>query len=145
MKITDHFEFKEFESTSHTDLRLDNVIEDFDVRDNIVELTKTLLEPLREAWGKPIHISSGYRCPKLNKRVGGSATSAHLKGLAADLVPDNQNETEEFIQFAVRFFVDSHAQFDQLIKERNGQAKWLHVGLRNLTGEQRGQVLRIEK
>lgn len=66
-------------------------------RSTIVESVETLLDPLREAWethckqnglGKVgINISSGYRCPALNKAVGGSTTSAHRYGYAFDLVP----------------------------------------------------------
>lgn len=83
--ISRSFSYKEFEK-SDTALRLhiDNTIKDFDVRDNIKALVDNLLQPLRDAWGGPIFINSGYRCPALNDAVGGVATSQHVKGQAAD-------------------------------------------------------------
>jgi hypothetical protein len=49
-------------------------------------LCESVLEPLREALGQPIHINSGYRCRKLNTAIGGSQRSAHMDGCAADIV-----------------------------------------------------------
>lgn len=54
-------------------------------RQNIVALVQNILDPLREAFGKPIYVTSGYRCPRLNAAVGGVANSNHMKGLAADI------------------------------------------------------------
>jgi uncharacterized protein YcbK (DUF882 family) len=56
------------------------------------ELVKRLLQPLRLAYGKPIRISSGYRCPELNKLVGGAPSSQHVKGEAADCVAEDRAE-----------------------------------------------------
>ena len=49
------------------------------------ELVDHVLDPLREAWGGPIHVNSGYRCPELNKVVGGTPYSQHQRGEAADI------------------------------------------------------------
>ena len=51
----------------------------------MVELIIKVLDPLRERWGVPIYVNSGYRCPALNAKVGGSKTSYHLRGMAADI------------------------------------------------------------
>ena len=56
---------------------------------NLELLTKCVLDPLREAWGSPIIVTSGYRCEELNKHVGGVKTSYHLRGMAADIRPKN--------------------------------------------------------
>ena len=56
-----------------------------DIKEKLEVLINELLDPVREAWGKPIRVNSGYRCPKLNKAVGGVANSQHMKGEAADL------------------------------------------------------------
>ena len=48
-------------------------------------LVNHVLDPLRDAWGGPIHVNSGYRCPELNKIVGGTPTSQHQRGEAADI------------------------------------------------------------
>ena len=54
---------------------------------NLELLTKCVLDPIREAWGSPIIVNSGYRCPELNALVGGAAYSYHMKGMAADIRP----------------------------------------------------------
>ena len=51
----------------------------------MVELIDKVLDPLRERWGVPIYVNSGYRCPELNKKVGGAPNSYHLRGMAADI------------------------------------------------------------
>ena len=51
----------------------------------MVELIDKVLDPIRERWGVPIYVNSGYRSPELNKLVGGAKTSYHLRGMAADI------------------------------------------------------------
>ena len=55
--------------------------------ENMRILIEECLDPIREKWGAPLIVNSGYRCPQLNKAVNGSNTSDHLKGRAADLIP----------------------------------------------------------
>ena len=140
-----HFTFNEFErSDTATRLKIDNRMPEI-VEAHVVELVDILLDPLREAWGGPLVVTSGYRCPELNKAVGGSATSAHTAGWAADLVPgDHRWSVEELIDFAVEWITTNGLPYDQLIDEQSGGSRWLHVGIRNLTGEQRRQVMRYE-
>ncbi|MCC8145436.1 MAG: D-Ala-D-Ala carboxypeptidase family metallohydrolase [Bacteroidales bacterium] len=57
--------------------------------ENLRTLCVSLLQPLRNSCGKPLYITSGYRCPELNAAVGGSSSSDHLKGKAADIGTDN--------------------------------------------------------
>lgn len=61
------------------------------VYNNLVKLIETTLDPIREKIGQPIRVTSGYRCPKLNAAVGGSKTSNHLEGCAADCHTGNKN------------------------------------------------------
>lgn len=83
--ISKNFSYKEFEKSDvASKLHIDNTIKDFEVRDNVKALVDNLLQPLRDAWGGPIPINSGYRCSELNKAVGGVDTSQHTKGMAAD-------------------------------------------------------------
>ena len=140
-----HFTFNEFErSDTATRLKIDNRMPEI-VEAHVVELVDILLDPLREAWGGPLVVTSGYRCPELNKAVGGSETSAHTAGWAADLVPgDPRWSAEELIDFAVEWITTNGLPYDQLIDERSGGSRWLHVGIRNLTGEQRRQTLLYE-
>ena len=92
---------------------------------NLVYLCAFVLEPLRVAMGKPIRISSGYRCERLNKAVGGVYNSQHLKGQAADI--DIQGD----IAFGKKIFeyIRQHLPFDQLIWEKNPKTGscWVHV------------------
>ena len=92
---------------------------------NLVYLCAFVLEPLRVAMNEPIKISSGYRCEKLNKAVGGVYNSQHLKGQAADLCIDGD------IEKGKRWFayIRDHLPFDQLIWEHNPKtgSYWVHV------------------
>ena len=103
--------------------------------DNVLQLIEKVLDPLREAYGKPIIVTSGYRCPALNKAVGGSATSDHMKGCAADIVgtPNTQAENKHLFYLIQSLGLD----FDQLIDEKN--LSWIHVSYRE--GNNRKQVL----
>lgn len=89
------------------------------------------LDIIREKWGGPIIVTSGYRPPKLNKAVGSTAkNSAHLVGLAADFHPKNGN----IIDLA-KLIASMEMDWDQLILEKytakNGEivgCQWLHLG-----------------
>lgn len=100
-----------------------------EARRNLEALVDNVLDPLREAWGKPITVTSGYRCPALNKAVGGVATSQHLTGQAADITTGNEIDNARLFQKAI----DLRIPFDQLIFEkgdiRTGPA-WIHVSYR---------------
>lgn len=142
-----HFTFSEFErSETARSLGIDNRMPEL-VEAHVVELVDCLLDPLREVWDAPIVVSSGYRCPMLNDAVGGSETSAHLAGWAADLVPSagDKRSVDEFVRFAVDWLLASGRRFDQAISEQSGCTRWLHIGVRNLKGEQRGQVMTMRR
>ena len=84
--LSKNFDWKEFQkSDTASRLHIVNVINDWEVRDNLKALVDNVLQPLRDAWGGPLFINSGYRSPELNKAVGGAATSQHTKGCAADV------------------------------------------------------------
>ena len=88
--ISKNFSYREFEESPTAKAQgILNAITSFEVRDAVRELVLTVLQPLRDAWGEPLHINSGYRCPKLNAAVGGAATSQHVKGEAADIKAPN--------------------------------------------------------
>ena len=110
------------------------------VRANLVALIETLLDPLREAWKSPIRVTSGYRCGILNRAVGGSSTSAHLYGCAADIVPLN-GKIAEFKEFCRKYFDVRRHLYDQVILEDNGKSEWVHIGLKTKDGRKRGQLM----
>lgn len=100
------------------------------------------LNPLREAWGSAIKVSSGYRCDKLNSFVGGSKTSSHLIGYGVDLIPAN-GKMSDFKKFIVDYM--KMRMFDQCIIEKSGKTEWIHIGLYNNKGQQRRMIFNIIK
>lgn len=110
-----------------------------EIRAHLKELIDNLLNPIREAWGGPVLVTSGYRCPELNTKVGGVKTSAHMRGYAADLIPGN-GQRAKFIKFVQEFLKNGKIPFDQCINEYN---RWCHVGLKNSANAQRRQVFKI--
>lgn len=143
--ITKNFSYEEFTESSTAKARgIDNSLPNQTVRAAVKELAEKILQPLRDAYGGGIRITSGYRCPALNKAVGGSATSAHLTGYAADLQPIN-GDIAGFTRFAVDWLKRTGAAFDQCITEQNSKtgARWLHIGLKGPGGKQRKQFLNI--
>lgn len=78
------------------------------------------LDEIRENWGGPITVTSGYRCKELNNLVGGVPTSAHTYGYAADLVPTG-GDMDAFKSFICSFLKDK--DFDQCILESNGKSE----------------------
>lgn len=128
--ISKNFSYREFEESETAKARgITNVISSFEVRDAIRELTNTVLQPLRDAWGLPLHVNSGYRCPKLNAAVGGVATSQHTKGEAADI------KAEHPVKLA-QLAYDLGLPYDQMII----YPTFVHFS-HKLHGEQRRQVL----
>ena len=105
-----------------------------EVRENLTELVDNVLDPLREWYGRPIYVNSGYRCPALNKAVGGVANSQHLTGQAADIDVNDRAENRRLMKH-----IEDSLDFDQLIWENGGA--WVHVSYRP-DGRNRRQVLR---
>lgn len=116
-----------------------------EIESHLIQLVEELLDPLRNAWGSAIRVTSGYRCAKLNSVLKGSSpTSAHLVGFAADLVPCHGSITE-FKKFVVKWLKENNIQFDQAICETNGKGvQWVHLGLYNLSMQQRKQILNLK-
>lgn len=88
--------------------------------DNLNKLVTYVLDPLREAWGGPINVTSGYRCPVLNKAVGGAKTSHHMQGMAADIRIYARDSEGRYIK-------DSHGG---LIVDRTANRKLFDLVLR---------------
>ena len=99
--------------------------------DNLILLINNVLDPLREAYGKPINVSSGFRSVALNAKVGGVSNSQHLYGQAADIVVYVKNANGENVvskEENKKLFIlaqELRLPFDQLIDEYNFQ--WVHI------------------
>lgn len=105
-------------------LRIDNSPNDA-VIGRLTRLVDYVLDPLRIAWGKPIIVNSGYRCPALNKAVGGVETSQHLRGEAADITAGSEADNRKLYELAVKLGLP----FDQLIGEKG--CRWLHISYKS--------------
>lgn len=103
---------------------------------NIQNLINNLLNPIRELWGKPIYINSGFRNEELNKLVGGVSTSNHLKGEAADITTGSTQGNLRLF----KMLADIDIEYDEIINEKGG--KWLHVALRR-NGNNRRKYLSL--
>lgn len=98
------------------------------------KLIEAILDPLREWYGKPIKVNSGYRCEALNEAIGGSKTSQHCLGEAADITAGSKEENEKLFNY-----IKDNLPFDQLINESD--FSWIHVSYRE--GRLRKQVLAL--
>lgn len=87
-------------------------------------LVDHVLDPLREAWGGPIHVNSGYRCPALNKAVGGTPGSQHQRGEAADITVGSRSGNRRLLALIKRLKLP----VDQCIDEKD--CRWIHVSHR---------------
>lgn len=97
-------------------------------RQNIVALVQNILDPLREAWGKPIYVTSGYRCPRLNAAVGGVANSNHMKGLAADIRATGKYQIDREGNRRLYDLARSlRLPVKELLWEKGGS--WIHISL----------------
>lgn len=141
-----NFELYEFiDSDVAKQRRIDNS-PTFEVVDHLNELVKDFLQPLRHALGLPINVSSGYRCQRLNAAVGGSSTSAHLIGYAADITCPLM-AFNKFVNYVKDWVKKNNIKFDQLIVETDKKtgAQWLHVAIYDRNKRQRCQILNMEK
>jgi hypothetical protein len=110
--------------------------------ENFKKLAENIFEPIREHFGVPIHISSGYRSKELNSAIGGSLSSQHCQGEAIDIDMDGTSITNA----QIFNYIKSNLNFDQLIWEfgTDGNPDWVHVSYES-TGKQRKQILKAVK
>lgn len=134
-KITDHFTYEEMTTTQQR--HLDNTPGEEEKID-LERLCLEILEPLREVLG-PIHINSGFRSLAVNTAIGGSKTSQHMKGQAADIVPVKQKS----LKVSFEAILESGIEFDQLIFEKFGGPGWIHVSIAPRGKKPRRQALMV--
>lgn len=107
-QLTEHFTLDELcHSETAVAKGLSN-IPDKAQTENLKTLAENLLQPVRDRYGKPMYINSGFRSPQVNKAVNGSPTSDHMNGRAADVRTDNPRELFNLVR-------RSGLSFDQLI------------------------------
>lgn len=108
-----------------------NNMPDINSLDCMLDLICDCLQPIRDKLKKPMIITSGYRCPALNRAVGGVTNSQHTKGQAVDFHVNGMT-----IKEVIDFVIKSGVPFDQLVDERS----WVHISYRK--NNNRRQVLK---
>ncbi len=128
--MTNNFTLAELTRTSSTYPNKPSTLEKIALK----QLAVKVLQPLRDAYGKPITVNSGYRSPLVNKSVGGVPTSQHIKGEAADITGGSKQENKVLFDL-----IKNTLDFDQLINEHD--YSWIHVSYK--TKGNRKQILTL--
>lgn len=130
-----YFTMKELTKSSTADkLSIDNTPTS-EASAQLSNLVTHVLDPLREMYGKPITVNSGYRCPKLNAAVGGAKTSQHMCGCAVDITGGSREENKKLFEL-----IRDNLPFDQLLNESD--YSWVHVSYVS-TSKNRKQILSL--
>jgi len=124
MRLSKNFTLEEFLVSQTAERRGINMTPPDEVVDNLRDLVTSCLQPLRDEVNAGIFISSGFRPLELNGVIGGSASSEHINGNAADLKVSGQSPFD-----TCELIVAMELPFDQVIHEF---ARWVHLGVRDI-------------
>lgn len=130
MQLTKNFTLEELvESTSAKNLKIDNTPTDKDI--TYLKKLAFVLQQIRDEYGKPIVVNSAFRCPKLNKAVGGATNSDHKFGCAADIrcLANTKEGNRELFNLIVEMAKKQKIECRQIIDEYN--YSWVHVAINN--------------
>lgn len=140
IQLSDNFSLSDLTRSTKADIfKIDNRPPDQAI-DNLRQLANELLEPIKKAYGKPIRVNSGYRCPQLNRLVGGSNNSSHMYGYAADIADVSGNNRQ---LWSTVMSICNNLNFDQIISEKGPSMenpRWVHV---SIGPKNRKQIMRI--
>ena len=138
MQLTSHFSLDEL---THSNKAYELGIDNYPSPDEVINLGRLAnkLEEVRAILNKPIHITSGYRCLELNRAIGSSDTSQHVKGCAADFHVDGLTPNE-----IINFILCYKIEFDQVIEEHLGGKSWVHISVPDRGKKARKQALTID-
>jgi zinc D-Ala-D-Ala carboxypeptidase len=120
IQFTRNFSLHELLITQHRKFDEEQYNPAPEIVENLRSLAVHVLQPLRDKLGTPVKVNSGYRCPSLNKAIGGAKKSQHMTGHAADII-DLINGNE----FLFRKIKELKLPFDQMIDEFG--FRWVHV------------------
>jgi zinc D-Ala-D-Ala carboxypeptidase len=122
-------------------LRLDNTPDEAST-ERLRLLCRKILQPLRNAWGFPIMVNSGYRSRDVNRHVGGVSNSDHLYGCAADISVGSVANKRLF-SLAVEMMKSGELQdVKQIIDEKN--YSWIHISMQDGRTKKRNEVLHLK-
>lgn len=124
-----YFTLKELCRSSEADeIGIENIPNENEGK-NILDLIEKLLDPIREGWGSPIIVNSGFRCEKLNKIVGGVHNSEHRTGNAADIRAKSIEDNYKLWNLILKMSRNDEILFRQLIWEEgdSNNPRWIHI------------------
>lgn len=142
-KFSKNFTYEELvNSATAKRLKIDNTPNE-EQKEKLKRLAVEILQPIRDKYGKPIVVTSGFRCTKLNSAIGGAKTSQHCKGEAADIrsVSDTRKDNIELFNLILQMLKDKEIKVGQLIDEYG--YNWVHVSLPR-SGKVNNQILHIK-
>ena len=127
MQLSEHFSLGEFTKSSYPEV--------YNIPSHVaIENMKRVcgwLEVLRDRYGQPIVINSGYRSPQLNKKVGGVSTSNHLIGCAVDIRCSGAEQAIRYATILMDYANESKQDYDELFIEKNKYGRyWVHFAVR---------------
>jgi len=140
MKLSRNLSLKEAtKSNTATRLGIENEPEQWEI-DNLRAVAENIFQPVRDHFGVPIGVSSGYRCKELNKAIGGSKYSQHMIGEALDIDADIYGKVTNAEIFN---YIKDNLEWDQMIWEfgDDEEPNWVHVSYKE-TGQNRKQLRR---
>lgn len=120
IQFTKNFSLHELLLTSHRKFDEEQYNPPAEIIENLRALCVTILQPVRDALGSPVNLNSGYRCPSLNRAIGGAKNSQHMTGHAADIIDLNNGNEKLFKKIK-----ELNLPFDQMIDEFG--FRWVHV------------------
>ncbi|MFA5160911.1 MAG: D-Ala-D-Ala carboxypeptidase family metallohydrolase [Elusimicrobiales bacterium] len=121
--LTEHFTFFELTRTDKAEFQELNRRKGSCYTADLTGLCRLILEPVRTHYDKPVIIHSGFRCYELNAAIGGSASSQHTLGQAADFEVKGVSIDDAFNWL----WKTSGIPFGQLIDEQRGGSRWIHA------------------
>ena len=127
MKLSKNLDLKEcLRSNTARRLGIDNTPHDDSVIANLKTIAENVFQPCRDHFGVPIYVSSGYRCPDLNRAIGGAKRSQHMEGRALDLDCDVFGRISNAELFN---YIRENLEFDQIVWEfgTDDNPDWVHV------------------
>lgn len=126
-QFTKNFSYDELIASSTAKrLGLDNTPSE-EEKEKLRQLAEEVLQPIRDGWRAPIIVNSAYRSQEVNKAVGGSKTSQHLKGEAADITIGGKERNRKLFNFIYKLINQGKIKVGQLIDEYN--YSWVHISL----------------
>ena len=140
MKLSKNLTLAEVtKSATASRLGIDNTPDEW-TTENLRQIAINVFQPLRDAFGCPIYVSSGYRCPEVNRAIGGAKRSQHMEGRALDLDADTFGGCTNAEIF---HWIKENVEFDQLIWEFGDEhnPNWVHVSY-VYGGDNRGRCLK---